>query len=345
MSAVTRTRKGTTMVDIAKHMGVSVSTVSRALNDSHDINQDTRKKVLEAANELNYTPNEMARSLVKQTNNTIAAIIPDILNPYYSELIKSIETVLSQNNFTLLLCITNESDVQVDYYLNEMLKKRVSGILLLSTFVKNKALLEKIKKNTIVVGVSTSHEGIDQISSSNKEGTYSIIKHLLELGHKRIAFIGYKLYENSILSSRLVGYKKAIEEAGLPFDESLVIDGKPVGYPGYEDAKILLEMKNKPTAIHCMNEYLAMGAYMTICDEGLRIPEDISLTAHDGLKISKLIRPKLTTVKIPVSAMGEAAAEFMLHRITYGKKEERQLLLFDSKVIFGDSTAPPKNMI
>ncbi len=334
-------KQNTRLVDVANYLGVSVSTVSRALNDNYDISKEMKEKVLEAVNQLNYTPNETAKNLVTQKSNTVAAIIPDILNPFYSELIKSIETVLSKNHFTLILCITNESDIQVDYYLNEMLKKRVSGILLLSTVVKNKALLEKIKENTIVVGVSTSYDDIDQVVSKSKDETYAMIRHLIELGHRRIAFLGYKLYEDNNLSNRLLGYKNALEDAGIAYDQSLVIDGQPIENPGYEGAMQILKMKDRPTAIHCMNEYLAMGAYVAIGEAGLAIPNDISFTAYDGLEITKLIRPRLTTIKIPVAAMGEAAAELILQRILFGKKKERQLLLFDSKIIIGASTAPP----
>lgn len=333
--------KKVTLVEIAKRLGVSTSTISRALNDSVEISAEMKQKVLEAAHEMNYTPNDLARSLVTHKSHTMAAIIPDVMNPYYSELICGIERIVRQNDFALLLCITNENDLLVDYYLNELLKKRVSGILLLSTFVKNSALFEKVKANTAVVGISTCHDDIDQISINEGQGTYSVIRHLLSLGHRRIAFLGYRLFDNRVLSYRLDGYKKALTEAGIPIDEALIMDADPIGNPGKVGMEKLLAQGNLPTAVHCMNEYIALGAYASICDAKLQIPRDISLSAHDGLEISRAIQPSLTTVKTPITAMGEAAVELILQRIKSTEKKEKQLVLFDSQVYFGQSTSAP----
>lgn len=331
-----------TYSDIAKKLGIAVSTVSRAINNSGEVSKKTRQAVLEEANRMNYTPNETARNLATKTNNTIAAIIPDIMNPYYSEVIKSLEAVLVKNNFALLLCITNESDVMMDYYLNELLKKRVSGIILLSACVKNQALLEKIKRNTVLVGISTSHTDIDQVECRERESTYQAIRHLIELHHQRIAFIGYKLQDNQVLACRLQGYKDALLEAGIPVDPALIIDGAPLNHPGEAEMERLLTLPEgeRPTAVHCMNEYIALGAYSRIKERGLSIPEDISFSAQDGLHISHIMYPKLTTVMTPISAMAEAAVELVLQRIKFGKKEETQTILFNHRFVIGESTRP-----
>lgn len=330
--------KGITYADIARKLGISVSTVSRAINNSGEISERTRQAVLKEASLMDYTPNETARNLAMKTNNTIAAIIPDIMNPYYSEVIKGLEAVIRRNDFALLLCITNESDVMMDYYLNELIKKRVSGIILLSACVRNTALLEKIKRSTVLVGISTSHNDIDQVESKERDGTYQAISHLIKLGHRRIAFIGYSLKENHVLTCRYQGYLDALTDAGIAIDPKLIIDGKPIDNPGEEEMGRLLDLPERPTAVHCMNEYIAFGAYVQIKNRGLRIPEDISFSSQDGLHISRIIYPKLTTIVTPINAMAEAAAELVLQRIRFGKKDESQVVLLNNRFVEGDST-------
>lgn len=344
MSAEKRKQKRITSIEVAKYLGVSVSTVSRAFNDRSDISKETQKRVLKAARELNYTPNETARNLVTQTNKTIAAIIPDIQNPYYSEIIKNIDKVLRFNNYSLILSITNESDKEVDYYLGEMIKKRISGILLLNTVVKNKPLLEKVKRNTALVSVSASNEGTDEIVNEDKEGTYKIVKHLIEQGHKRIAFVGYKTEENETLKNRLKGYREALEDFDLIFEESLVIDCESANSRGYSAVEKIMQIPNRPTAIHCMNDYLAMGVYLAVSDRGMKIPDDISLSAFGGLEVTKLIRPRLTTVRTPIAQLGQTAAKLLLQRIESDNKQENELVVLPSIIFIGDSTAAPRSV-
>lgn len=328
-----------TYADIAKKLGISVSTVSRAMNNSREVSEKTRAAVMEEVARLNYTPNETARNLALKTNNTVAAIVPDIMNPYYSEIIKGLEAIFVQNDIALLLCITNESDVMMDYYLNELLKKRVNGIILLSCCIRNTATLRKIEDHTILVGISTSHENIDQVECREREGTYAAIRHLIDLGHRRIGFIGYSLTNNRILIQRLQGYQDAMREAGIPADPAWIVDGMMTNNPGYTEMEQLLALDEPPTAVHCMNEYIAFGAYIKMKEAGLRIPEDISLSAQDGLKISRLIYPKLTTIASPIDAMAKAASELVLQRMKFGKSSEPQTILFNTRFEAGKTTA------
>lgn len=335
--------KNITLSDIAESLNVSVSTVSRALNGNKEVSANTSRKVMDAVRRLNYVPNEIARGLVTQTSKTLAALIPDILNPYYAELLKVIETEVSKNGFTLLLCITDESDDQIEYYIKEMMKRRVGGILLLSTVVKNAALFEQLKSSMVVVDIGTDTEGVDRICHNNKRATYEMIRYLIGQGHRDIGFIGYKFDEMVSLSKRLEGYKKALDEAGIAFRSEYVSNADSINNPGYYSAQKLLSLPKPPTAIHCMNEYVAMGAFIAISDMGLKIPDDISLTAYDDLAISQLMRPRLTTVHIPIPAIGEAAVEMLLQGMLSGPKKDKRTLTFDSELMIRDSVAPPKS--
>jgi len=336
-------QKNTTLADVAKYLNVSKSTVSRALNGSDDVSASTIKRVRDASHKLNYVPNEIARGLVTKTNKTFAAFIPDILNPYYAELLKVIETEVNKHGFSLLLCITEESDEKVEYYIKDMMKRRVSGIFLLSTLVKNLELFEQLKSSVALVDIGSDAEGVDRICHDNKLSTYKIVSYLTSLGHRDIGFIGYKLKEMPSLANRLEGYKMAIEESGLEFNPEYVCEAESTNNPGYSNALKLLSLPHPPTAIHCMNEYIAMGAFIAITEKGLKIPYDISLTAFDDLAISKLMIPRLTTIHVPLEAIGEAAVEMLVQIVTTGQNKSKRTLMFDFDLVVRDSTAPPNS--
>ncbi|MBQ4629072.1 MAG: LacI family DNA-binding transcriptional regulator, partial [Clostridia bacterium] len=315
--------KQTKLTDIAKKLNISISTVSRALNDASDVSEETKLRVRRTAHELHYLPNETARSLVMQKNNIIAVIVPNISNPYHCELVKGIEGVLHKENYSIVLCIYQDNDVIKEEYIREMLRKRVVGMVFIGTRPENDSLFEKMITSTIVVGIQSTDERIDRVNVDENKNVYKIISKLAELGHKRIAFLGSMNGDVEFLEQRLESYKKALADSGLPIDESIIIDDQNKEEPGYHSAKELLKDKSI-TAIHCMYDELAMGAYMAICDEGLKVPDDISLSGFDGLRLSKLIRPALTTVRVPIKEMGESAAELILQRLQYGQKEEKQ---------------------
>ncbi len=328
-----------TYIDIAKELGVSISTVSRALNGKSGISDKTREKVLKTAEKLNYVPNQTAINLVTKSSNTIAAIIPDIMNFYYSEIIQKLEAVFKENNMSFILCITNESDEMVDYYLRDLLKKRVAGIVLLSLYVNNTKLLKQVQENTALVGISTGHENIDRVECTEHRGVYDVICHLIELGHKRIAFVGYKLFDNRVIAIRLQAYKKALEDAGISFDEELIIETNALHMPQTQSIEKLFKINNPPTAIHCMNEYTAMGVYSSLTSLGFSVPKDVSLSAQDGLTLTSIVHPDLTTIVTPIDKMATSAATLLLDRIKNGKDDAFHTVLFNNHLKIGGSTA------
>ncbi len=327
-----------TYIDIARELNVAVSTVSRAMNNKSGVSEKTRALVFETAKRLNYVPNETAINLVKKTSNTIAAVIPDIMNPYYAEIVQRLEATFRENNFSFILCITNESDKMMEYYLKDLLKKRVTGIILLSSYIKSKELLQQVRDNTVLVGISTSHDDIDQVECREQKGVYNAIKHLIEEGHRRIAFVGYKLRENKVLNMRLSGYVEALTENGIEIDEELIVESDALHMPDINDIKKLFDLKEPPTAIHCMNEYVVMGVYSTLTQQGYSIPEDISLSAQDGLHITSVVYPHLTTIVTPIDSMAKAAANLLMDRITNGREEDNQTILLNNKLKIGKST-------
>ncbi|MGI6777218.1 MAG: LacI family DNA-binding transcriptional regulator [Acetivibrionales bacterium] len=327
--------------DIAKAAGVSISTVSRVINNSGLVNKNTRKKVQRIIDELNFTPNAIARSLVKKTSKTIGLMIPDITNSYFIEFIKSVEDVMSKHKYFMLLCNTNQESKKEEYYINEMLERRTDGLMIISTSITNKELLDKAKKSMHIVSIQADIDGVDRIDTTDEQGTSSVIEHLIELGHRKIAFIGLK-YDISVLRNRFLGYKRTLEKHGIPIRDDYIIKTESFVNPGYSATLKLLGLEDRPTAIHCLNDSVAIGAYTALTENNIRVPEDISISGFDNTITSKLITPRLTTVAQPITTMGEIAAKLLIQNITEGSHPVKQSILLPTKLIIRDSTAAPK---
>lgn len=333
--------KNLTIIDIAKLAGVSITTVSRVLNNHENVSKKTRRKVLQVINSVDYTPNEIARGLVTRNSNAIGLLIPDIMNSYYSELVRSIERTISAKGFSLLLCITNTEKEKEEYYINDMINRRVSGLIILSTIIDSEPLRKKLLRTIEVVSVEADVPDADRIVIDNKGGTYEIVKYLLDNGHRKIAFVGYQ-FSLSGIHDRIEGYKKALTEYNVLIRPEYIIEGLPTQNPGYDSTVKLLKLNNPPTAIHCMNEYCARGVYIALMEQNIRIPQDISVTAFDGLEASNLMIPKLTTAAMPIADLGEAAAEQVMKNILEGRKNQnkggaKKLIMFPVKLQIGSS--------
>ena len=326
-----------TMVDIAKIAGVSIATVSRVLNNSKSVKNETKKQVLKVIEEVGYEPNEIARELVTNTSRVIGLLIPDIMNNYYAEIISGIDEIATKKGFTLLLYITNEDPKKTVTYINEMIRRRVDGLVLLSIILNDNELIKKMKRSAAVVSVEADIDGIDRIGVDNEKGTYEVIRHLLNYGHKKIGFLGYQFHHHS-LGQRLNGFKRAITDYGIEIQDEYIIEREPTGNPGYEMAKHILDLPEPPTAIHCMNEYIAEGVYLAVRERGMRIPEDISISSFDGLSISRIMYPRLTTAAMPIRQMGELAMEILFKNIEQRSAGVCKQIIVPVEFIPGEST-------
>lgn len=326
-----------TIVDIARMAGLSTATISRVLNNSDSVKLDTKRKVLELIESVGYEPNDIARGLVTKTSKCIGLLIPDIMNSYYAEIISAIDAEANDNGFTLMLYITNEDRQKTVSYINEMIRRRVDGLILLSIAIEDIELIKKIKRSTAVVSVEADVEGVERISVENEKGTYEVIRHLLELGHREIGFLGYG-FDLKDLGQRLTGYRKALNDYGVKCREEFIIEGNPIGNPGYDMANKILNLPHRPTAIHCINEYVAAGVYLAVRERGLRIPEDISVSAFDGLESSKVMYPRLTTAKMPIRDMGKLAVKILLDNMKQNSLRVVKQVIVPVEFSKGDST-------
>lgn len=312
----TNTNKTPTLADIAKACNVSISTVSRVLNHTGKIKEETARKIMEVAQELNYIPNEMARNMVSKTNsNMIGFLVPNLLNPFFAELTENISNILAQKGYVLNLCVVGNSSQRVSEAINILINSRASGIIVSSmNYPECKKDFERARQYMSVVSIQGDVENVDRIDTTDEQGTYEIVNHLIANGHKKIAFIGYN-YHVSILSSRLRGYKHALLDNDIKINPEYICDGEQTYESGYQMTLSLLKQKDRPTAIHCFNEFTAYAAYDAIRDLGLSVPKDVSITGFDNDFISRIMYPQLTTIDTQNEMMAKLAMNMLFDRI------------------------------
>lgn len=335
-----------TIKDIAKMAGVSISSVSRVLNSkTNGISESTRQRVLEVIKQNNYRPNAIARSMITKNTKTIGLIIPDIRNPFFSDLARGIEDVASESKYSVLLCNTDSTLGKIIDYLWLLKEKNVDGMIFAcSDPTLNQEVHTFVKQNNIpVVIVDRGLE--DQMYSgvfiNNEKSSYMATKHLLDLSHTRIGcIIGSRSIKNS--NERLEGYFKAHKELGVPVDKSLIKAGNYVMEGGYQAAKELLKNKDV-TALFAFNDLMAFGVYQATEELGLKIPDDISVVGFDNLKYNLLLHPKLTTIEQPIYEIGEVATKLLLEQIEEGKNDQIKSVFLDTKLIVRESTKNNKN--
>ncbi len=329
-------------MDIAKKLKISASTVSRALNNYPDINEETKKQVKQLAKKLNYWPNPIARSLKSNKTNVIGVIVPEIKHDFFSSAISGIEEVAYHSGFTILVCQSNESYEREVINTNALMHQRVAGFIVsISQTTTNgdhfKALIDRkiplVFFDRALNKISTPKVVIDDAKSS-----CVAVTHLIERGHKKIAhFTGPSAM--NICKLRFKGYKNALKSANLPISEELIRYGGLQESDGYASMDSLLKDNLIPDAIFAVNDPVAIGAFQRIKEAGLKIPEDIAIVGFSNNKITSLIEPPMTTVNQPSFEMGKKAAEILIDMIEKKiKNNQKKTVVFEAELIVRKST-------
>ncbi|MDK2897377.1 MAG: LacI family transcriptional regulator [Candidatus Atribacteria bacterium] len=320
-----------TIYDIAKLAGVSPATVSRALNQKTQVKAETRKRILEIAKELNYSPNYLARSLKNRQTHTISLVISDVTNPFFTTLARGVEDTASRQGFNTILCNTDEDPTKEREYLDLLLRRRVDG-LIVSSCGQGETLSELLAKEVPVILVDRRIEdlGWDFVVGDSEAGAYQLTKHLIEIhGCRNIAMItGPDTISTS--KERIAGFKRALQEAGIPIKPEWIAVGYFKEEFGYKIASQFFSQKNNlPQAIFAGNNFIAIGVVRAARERGIKIPEDLALVAFDDLEAASLFCPFLTVAKQPAYTMGSLATQFLLERISGGEKvrEKREVIL------------------
>jgi len=316
--------KKITIKDIARIAGVSLATVSRALNNLPRISPATKEKILRIASRNGYSPNPLARGLSKGKTNNIGLVLIDITNPFYSPIIQAIERKVEEEGCNLLVTNTEHSLTKEEKYINSLLENRVSG-LIISPIQNPQRYLELLKKRKIpaVFLCPPSEVKCDCVDVDNIKGAYDAVNHLIRLGHKRIAYISRGLRHRHPACQRFLGYRNALRDNNLPFSDELVVEtitGQGKIEEGYQAAFKLLSNGGNPTAIFTFNDLIAIGCMRALKEKGIRVPEDIAVVGFDDIGFAQFLDVPLTTVKIPEYEMGDIAATLLFERINGERK-------------------------
>ena len=333
----------TTIREVAQKARVSYATVSHVINNTRFVSEDTRERVQLAMTELNFRPNAVARSLRSGRTNTIGLILPDSSNPYFAEIGCAIEEEAFKNGYSIILCNMELDPDKENLYIDVLLKKQVDGIIFVATGDQLN-LLDLLKSQNIPVVMIDRHlpdVEVDTITTDNQLGGYLATRHLLDLGHRCIACITGPSTNITPSRGRLTGYKQALEEAGIPYDEAIVRLGDFHARTGMEITEQLLNQPSAPTAIFACNDLMALGALRAANKVGLKVPEDLSIVGFDNIDLTNFFNPPLTTISQEQFHLGIWATQTLVRRIT-DKNLPYLKDILPTRLIVRESSAPAR---
>lgn len=326
-----------TIRDVAKLAGVSVATVSRVLNSNGYVNIDTRQKVNHAIQQLQYEPNAVARGLASKKTGTIALILPDISNPFFPEMARAVEDVARTYGYTVILCNSDDQGEKEKSYIEVLKQKYIDGIIFASHTLRPDDV-ERMRKNEIplvVLDRAPSDEACSVIRSKNLEGAKIAVRHLLDVGCKKIAHI-YGPQDIITARERLIGYEESVRNFSW-FSPSLMVPGKFQIKGGMEAVEVLIDRHPDVDGIFIGNDLMAVGALKGLLRKGLKVPDQIALCGFDGITLTEVTEPELTTIAQPIYDMGALAARLLIKEIE-GLVVEKQIYEFGVTLIARKST-------
>jgi len=330
-----------TIHDVARRAGVSAMTVSRVINRSGAISRETRERVEAAIAELGYVPNTLARSLRMKATQTLALVVSDITNPFFTTLARGVQDAARAEGFNVIFCNTDESETEQAEQLVALVQKRVDGVLLVpaASSAEPVAYLKRHKIPVVVLDRRVEDCLVDSVRCDSELGAYQLTRLLLDLGHRRIAMLSGPATVSTAVD-RVAGYRRALTEAGLEVVAGLIFHGaySPIG--GRQMAQAALACTRRPTAFFAANNFIAIGAYQQLREAGLRVPEDVSMATFDEMPLTTLIEPFFTVVAQPAYEMGQRAMQLLLARLTNTAVGECQEVILPFDLIVRRSTGP-----
>jgi LacI family transcriptional regulator len=328
-----------TIRDVSKLAGVAPITVSRVVNDSGYVSQKTRQRVESAIEELGYVPNMLGPSLRFKQTMTLAVVITDITNPFWTTVTRGIEDVAQANGYSTILCNTDESEEKQEQYLQMLLRRRIDGILMVpaSSSPDPIRLIKRQGIPIVVVDRQIPGVDVDIVRADSESGAYQLTQYLLSLGHRQITMLaGPKSTSTAI--DRVNGFCRAMNETGLNTCDTQVLWGAFTQESGYSMAKEALERTPRPTALFAANNFIAIGAMWAMREQGFRVPEDLALVAVDDIPPAFTIEPFLTVATQPAREMGHQAARLLLDIIKKGADHQCQQIVLPTELIIRTSS-------
>lgn len=316
---------GVTIKDVAKKAGVSIASVSRVINDSKPVAPETKEKILKVIEETGYKPNAMARGLKKNESGLIGLITPDMENGTFAELVKGIESVIEKNSMNL---IVSNSKGEIERELKELhifKEQQLDGILFsgVKFTKKHKEYFDRYKVPTVIVSQKFPGSGLPYVDIDNFQAAYQAVRYLIDNNHSQIALVHGPLYDKSAGQDRYNGYFEALKDSGITSNSKFVAEGNFTIKSGYQAMeKLIAENEELPTAVFAASDRMAIGVLDCCLDKGLKVPEDISIIGFDDIELATVVRPKLSTVRIDHSKLGEKSVELLLNKIRNEKENE-----------------------
>lgn len=334
-----------TIKDIAKICGVSVSTVSRAINNNPGINEETKNMIMRVIKKYDYIPNNSARNLKRSETNNIAILIKGLNNPFFSPMIAEFEKEIKKKKYTFILQRVDENQDEIEVAIELEKEKRLKGIVFLGGYFSHSR--EKLEKLTVpfvlsTVGMSEKIEGVkySSVAVNDKKESYKIVDYLCKLGHKKIAIISATDDDESIGKLRFEGYIRALYDNNIEFNPNLVYylqsgNDRYSMQSGYIAGKKIIKDKADCTAIFAITDIIAIGALRAIYEEGYKVPEDYSIVGYDGLELSRYYIPSLTTIRQPIEKIAVETLKVLFDMIN--EKTDSVHKVFDGELIIGES--------
>lgn len=331
-----------TMHEVAQEAGVSVATVSRVVNKSGGVSQKLEQRVLQAMKKLNYHPSSLARSFKMRRTNLVGLIVPMLEHPFYSRLATTIETQLFENNYRAIICNAGEDESREVAYVEMLLRQRVDAIMITSSALRSDYMQSLNTSHVPLMLVDRDLPDIKcmKVFSDNEQGGCIAMRHLLELGHRRIGIV-VPMPNTEPVARRFHGAQIALQEYGVFNDPELIVSADNQLFDmGYQAGKQLLQLTPRPTAIFALTDVTAVGVMHAAAEMGLRVPDDLSVIGYDDVPIASYTIPTLTTVAQPIVEMGQKSVEVLLKRLNNETDNDMEISVLKTHLLVRQSTAP-----
>jgi len=338
-----------TISHIAKVAGVSKTTVSRVLNENGYVKEETKEKILKVIKDLNYTPSAIARSLSTNKTNTIGVIVPDIMNPFFGEVIKGISEEADSHNLNIILFDTDDNIKKELKALKLLREQRIQGIIITPTSVEDEfnseylSALENLGIPVVLVEGHVKYSNFSGVFMDNIKGAFQGTEALIKAGHKNIGIITGRMSTQSA-KDRFIGYKKALAFHGLNLKEQYVFYGDYRQEGGYKFTKELLKMEERPTAIFTCSNLMTLGCIKAIYEEGLKVPEDIAIMGFDNLDMVNILGMNISYINGPAKEIGVRSMKILIDSLSNKAHKEIKKITLMPKLVLKGSEEYPKGL-
>jgi DNA-binding LacI/PurR family transcriptional regulator len=335
----------TTITEIAQKAGVSIATVSRAFNPNGCIHPETRRKILRIAEECHYKPNPSARSLSSKRTDTIGVILPELVDEFFSEIIRGIDEEAYKSQHYVLVASSHSQRNVLETVLEFMFSGRVDGVVLMVPQLQNEIieLISRSKRPAVLINAPQHINQLVSFNINNYQGAFSVVEHLINHGYQKLGVI-LGPEGNCDSDERFRGFGDALKQYNLPLDSRYVIRGDFTTRSGYYSFIRLMSQNKKPDAIFATNDMMALGIYEAAKNSRIKIPQDVAIAGFDDIFSSRLLQPRLTTVHVPISELGSSAVSYLFKMIS-GKVDSKKPCRNDltTGLIIGGSCGCPNS--